>query len=29
MIVIIEKLNSLDDRTLWTPARPWRFTERG
>ncbi len=29
MIVIIEKLNSLDDRTTLTPASPWRLTESG
>jgi hypothetical protein len=29
MIVIIEKLNSLDDRTTFTPASPWRLTESG
>ncbi len=29
MMVIIEKLNSLDDRTTFTPARPWRFTDSG
>src|SRR5580704_12244340 len=29
MIVIIEKLNSLEDRTTLTPASPCRFTESG
>src|SRR3954453_3163911 len=29
MIVIIEKLNSLDDRTTFTPASPCRLTESG
>ena len=29
MIVIIEKLNSLDDRTTFTPASPWSFEESG
>src|SRR4051794_27286036 len=29
MIVIIEKLNSLDDRTTFTPASPCKLTESG
>src|SRR3954463_1283546 len=29
MIVIIEKLNSLDERTTLTPARPCKLTDRG
>ena len=29
MIVIIEKLNSLDDRTTFTPASPWSFDDSG
>ena len=27
--MIIEKLNSLDDRTTLTPARPWSFDDSG
>jgi len=29
MTLIIEKLNSLDDRTTLTPASPCRLTESG
>jgi len=29
MMLIIEKLNSLELRTAFTPASPWRFTESG